>query len=162
MSYFPDLSEYAYAVRVHLPNVLHVGWLEPEHSFETGPVEPAILEKLLHLAEHHRAHQMRGYQLCRLSPECRARGYDDDVEPHRMSLGSAEVWIRDPTSHVIYASPCLIVHYIQHHAYRPPDEFMRAVEAFDPAQWDPRAESHNIITEAYRAAAIAKGWDVNE
>jgi hypothetical protein len=45
----------------------------------------------------------------------------------RFTRGHRNVWI--PADSVVYVAPELILHYIEAHGYRPPDEFITAVIA---------------------------------
>ena len=45
-------------------------------------------------------------------------------------LGAANVFV--PSDEAIYVAPSLVLHYIDAHAYLPPEEFRRAVEACPP------------------------------
>jgi hypothetical protein len=44
----------------------------------------------------------------------------------RVLLGCAEVWVRGIDG-VWYAAPTLILHYVQAHRYKPPEEFIQTV-----------------------------------
>jgi hypothetical protein len=55
-------------------------------------------------------------------------------------LGNWEVWIRGPRE-AIFSSPALIIHYVDAHEYRPPDEFIAAVMDFGAMHnWNAEAE----------------------
>jgi hypothetical protein len=49
-----------------------------------------------------------------------------------------------PAGDVIYAAPSLIIHYIEHHGYKPPDEFLAALAALDPTGDGYRADCERI------------------
>jgi hypothetical protein len=67
MSYFPDLSAYAYGYRAH-PGVVHVGWLDNVHSFPRGTVAVALIEKMKQLAAKP-VELYRGLHICELCAE---------------------------------------------------------------------------------------------
>lgn len=154
--YFEDLSEYRYDVR--LDGVLHVGWLDDDHPFPTGTIEPHLVRKLARLVIESSANQMRGFHVCRFCEQVEdARGFPADqfveVDGKRALLGSAEIWVPDPDGVRIYAAPTLIVHYVERHAYLPPRAFLDALEAHDPARWDGRAEADARVMGGWREAA---------
>lgn len=111
VTYFPDLSPYAYGRHSH-PGVVHVGWLDDTHTYPQGPVAPVLVEKMRRLATKP-VELYRGKHVCELCPEtnCSSNG------EIRLFLGG-----------ITFAAPVLIVHYIEEHRYLPPPEFLRAVE----------------------------------
>ncbi len=50
---------------------------------------------------------------------------------HWASLGDGEIRVLGES--VVYAAPALIYHYVVEHHYKPPDEFIEAVLAGEPA-----------------------------
>ena len=48
-----------------------------------------------------------------------------------MILGMSEIWVPSPGDENYYASPSMIIHYMEVHEYFPPEEFMNAVLAVD-------------------------------
>ena len=140
MSYFPDLSPYAYGHGQH-PNVVHVGWLDGTHDFAKGSLAPRLVEKLKKLAQRP-VELYRGQHACELcrDPEMLSNGEiritirtfadSEDVEASATTLRarateSGAILYRQIT----YAAPVLIVHYIEAHNYLPPAEFLKALEA---------------------------------
>jgi hypothetical protein len=136
VAYFPDLSPYAYG-HGHHPGVVHVGWLDGAHPFPKGQVEPALVEKLKLLATKP-VELYRGKHICEVcirppnivQTYVPNRGKMIDPDSAWMKWAS-ERWsngeIRVANDGVIFASPVLIVHYIQEHSYLPPTEFLEAV-----------------------------------
>ncbi len=120
MAYFPDLAPYAYANRSH-PGVLHVGWLDAGEPYTRGKVDRRVFAKLKRLAQHP-VERYRGYHHCPYCTRLTSLIYFTDQRK-----SNAE--IRVTLEGVTYAAPTLIVHYIRAHRYRPPDVFLRAVEA---------------------------------
>lgn len=128
MTYFPDLSRYAY-----LPpkpgetrELINIGWLDKDHPFPVGKVPP-VLQGELHRALESLCNRTRGYHRCNLC---------GDREPVRVRhrdrefvLGDAEIHI--PAGGRVYVSPNLIIHYVDQHSYQPPAEFVDAVLAPD-------------------------------
>ena len=136
MAYFADLSEYAYGSEEH-PNVVHVGWLDGEHSFPTGLIAPRLISKLKLLAKTP-VELYRGQHLCNICSE--PEGLVKKDVPDRVVIDPTCSWaiwaeqrsgngeIRVNGDRVVFAAPVLIVHYIEDHLYLPPSEFLRAVE----------------------------------
>lgn len=112
MSYYPDLTPYNYFV--YTEKELNVGWLSKEHEFKKGEVPEGFLEKLkIYDEREHRIHQTRGFHGCHF---CQERDFS----------GSSELRIVNSNG-MTYASPALIVHYVEAHNYLPPQEFIDAV-----------------------------------
>jgi hypothetical protein len=137
MAYFPDFSPYAYGHNHH-PDVVHVGWLDGTHPFTKGHVAPNLVEKISQLAEKP-VELYRGWHYCEVcvEPPDVVVSYVSNagkiIDPncswmkwanHRRSNGE----IRVTYDGVTFAAPILIVHYIEEHGYRPPVEFLKAVE----------------------------------
>jgi len=126
MSYFPDLSPYAYGHESH-PNVVHVGWLDGVHEYPKGSVQPALIAKMKSLAKSP-VELYRGFHVCEI---CR--------DSERRSNGE----IRVKHGGVTYAAPIGIVHYIEAHSYLPPVEFLQAIdEVANPSPEPPAGAVH--------------------
>lgn len=130
--YYPDLTPYEYEISGTLEDVLNIGWLSKEHSFQTGVVEDSIIEKLKNMIVKYRiTNQMRGTHECDL---CSHKDpYTDTYlwfgDGKRRLLGSAELWIPSSTG-IVYAAPDMIYHYITEHYYYPPNEFLMALKEY--------------------------------
>ena len=128
MAHFDDLSDYRYANHAQ-PGVVHVGWLSRGHPYTQGTVPSRIVEKMKHLAQEP-VELYRGYhvcELCEMPAELRERPFAEQWEKwaqFRKSNGE----IRVSRTDVTYAAPVLITHYIETHGYRPPAEFLKALE----------------------------------
>lgn len=123
MSYFEDLSDYRYFVGGFRAGTVNIGWLEDGHAFNTAPPENQILDLLWEFCRVS-VTQARGYHMCDLcAPPKLVVARRSGREIH---LGCAE--IRVFAGHRIYAAPNLIYHYVRTHHYRPPEEFIRAIE----------------------------------
>lgn len=95
------------------PKVRAIGWLSVDHPFAVGSVEDVVVERLrAHISTAWQPLMTAGVHFCEFCPD------------HRVG-GSANIWF--PTQNVKYVAPELIVHYIEYHCYRPPDEFIEAV-----------------------------------
>jgi hypothetical protein len=115
MSFFPDLSPYTYFPH-ETPGTVNVGWLERSNSFAVGKTSEEFRARLLQLCERP-VRQTRGIHLC---PFCRGK--------NRVG-GSAEIRVAGVDK--VYAAPELIHHYVVAHGYKPPEEFVTAVLAWD-------------------------------
>jgi hypothetical protein len=136
MTYFPDLSPYAYGHHAH-PGVVHVGWLDNVHSFPRGTVEARLIEKMKRLAAKP-VELYRGQHICQLCVE--PKHLVKTNLPNRVAIDPKCSWaqwagqrssngeIRVSRGGVTFAAPVLIVHYIEEHGYLPPSGFLRAVE----------------------------------
>lgn len=111
--FIEDLSTNGYFV--HGANVRAIGWLEIGHPFTRGPVPGDILATLK--AQVVKAYQVAyhmGFHECSLCPAGQKRtGLDN---------------LLVPTRELLYVAPELVIHYIEDHGYRPPDQFLEAVQ----------------------------------
>jgi hypothetical protein len=135
MSYFPDLSPYAYGRGSH-PRVVHVGWLDDKHLFATGDVDVQLIEKMKCLASKP-VELYRGKHPCELciEPPALIKTYLPNrmVDPkcswaQWIAARSSNGEIRVSRGGSTFAAPILIVHYIEAHRYLPPDQFLKAIE----------------------------------
>jgi hypothetical protein len=94
-----------------------VGWLEASQPFPIGHVESRFLERLRsHVADP-------GRWLATVS----AGVHSCDLGGCAGAAGSQYVVI--PSHHFVYVAPDLVVHYVEQHAYAPPQQFVDAVLA---------------------------------
>jgi hypothetical protein len=114
--FYPDLSTECDVDRGS--HVRAIGWLCKDHPFPTGPVPREFLTALrAHVQSAWQPVGMFGVHFCEFCP---------DPRPGKGRIGgSGNVWV--PTLSVVYVAPELIVHYIEVHSYRPPEEFIAAV-----------------------------------
>lgn len=125
MSYFPDLSPYAYGHRKH-PGVVHVGWLDGIHEYNKGAVAARFIDYLNELATEP-VELYRGFHVCEICS--RPKGLLTHEEQYAWMRGrSSNGEIRVTRGNITYAAPVLIMHYIQEHGYLPPQEFLDTVE----------------------------------
>lgn len=114
--YFPDLSNECQVDKG--PHVRAIGWLSVEHAFSTGVVPPIFIESLrAHLQNPCQPVVTWGSYRCNLCP---AHLSDGPIS------GSRNLWV--PSYAFVYVAPELILHYIEVHLYKPPDEFINAVQ----------------------------------
>ena len=132
--YYADLSSYQYGLDRPLPEVLNVGWLDHAEPYTVGPVPNLFSERLRLWFKSSRVNQMRGIHQCNLCHNRRSILLPIDENPSFESegktlfLGNWEIWV-PLTEQIIFASPALIIHYVESHGYRPPSEFVSAVMA---------------------------------
>jgi hypothetical protein len=110
-----------------------VGWLERGKPFPTGPVDPTVFKALIELVKDpwQPAISM-GFHFCDL---CQFEG---------QAFGNRNLCI--PATGFLFLCPELIVHYMNAHWYRPPDEFCAAALACPPMR-----------SMAYLKALLANG-----
>lgn len=117
MAFFEDLTPYTYLhPEEEPPGTVNIGWLDRGHPFPTGPTGDEFRAKLGRLCAR-RVRQTRGFHPCCF---CNGRG---------RPASSAEV--RVAGNGKVYAAPSLVHHYVVAHGYRPPEEFIAAVLAWD-------------------------------
>jgi hypothetical protein len=118
MAYHPDLGINPSSASIY------VGWLDREHPFPNGRADSLFLQKLaLHYC--HRVRQSRRFHICQFCTE-RRFGIRLEIDGVVLTLGSAEVAVRDGNGR-IYVAPDLLYHYVAEHQYLPPTEFIDAV-----------------------------------
>jgi hypothetical protein len=123
VTYFADLTPYTY-FDGEGPDVLNVGWLEPDHPYPRGEAPAGLLSRLEELAEE-RVRQTRGYHHCGFCMRDVQAVAGEGGWFAAVAHESAE--LRVPGDGVTYAAPLLVLHYIEEHGYLPPAEFCAAV-----------------------------------
>ena len=132
MTFFDDLTPYTYlAPEEERPETVNIGWLDCWHPFPTGETSAEFRGKLQQLCQR-RAKQTRGLYSCDF---CKGR-----EKPH----GSAEIRVKGERR--VYAAPELVYHYVVAHAYKPPEEFIAAVLAWDESSDGPEAAAEGVPT----------------
>ena len=124
--YFPDLNLYTYLNQPPDPNLLTIGWLDNERDFQKGTISEKLLDKILELC-FEPVSKTRGFHQSPFLP-INLSGYAVTFKDKRMVLGSAEIRVKGKNGKT-YAAPNLIYHYIKDCAYKPPQEFLEALEA---------------------------------
>src|SRR5262245_49772803 len=127
--YFRDLESWEELGRATC-SLLAVGWLDPNHPFTTGSVDPDFFEALIELLrDPWQPVTTLGFHRCAF---CTFTGGPMilDYQGVRVELGKTNLFL--PATEVAYVSPSLIAHYIDSHSYRPPEEFCAAVLACPP------------------------------
>ena len=128
MAYFEDLTPYEYCG--YFEGIKNVGWLDGK--FPQAPQSKEFIEKLREYTQREFLTSMtRGFHLC---PYCQ------NTEQGRKMGASSSCEIRVVGQNgEVYASPYLILHYVEEHNYNPPQEFFEAV-MHGPR---PGSEKHN-------------------
>lgn len=109
MAKFEDLTPYTYfSCNGHEYKILNIGWLAGEYP--KGKPSKEFLKELKKYEKFPRT-QTRGFHVC---PYCgKARS-------------SNEIRVISKKG-IVYASPMMVIHYVQKHNYKPPDEYIDAV-----------------------------------
>ncbi len=125
MTHYPDLSTSCMVEQG--PQVRVVGWLNPGFPFETGSVSPEFMSKLKQqCVTPYRPMVLMGAHECEFKP---------DSSTQCQAPGHKNLWIPGANG-CLYVAPEMIVHYIETHGYKPPEEFIQTVLAA-PAQKSP-------------------------
>jgi hypothetical protein len=123
-----DLSPYGGS-----PRIVAVGWLERGHEYATGEVPKPVYEKLEALL------------IDPWQPAAAAGAHPCDLCAFvAEKSGTKNLFV--PSDGRVYVAPELIVHYVNAHRYRPPDEFCKAVIACPP-----------MGSSEYRRALLSSG-----
>jgi hypothetical protein len=129
MTYFPDLSIYAYG-RGRDDGIeggcsdLNIGWLSAEHHFVRGHVPNGFIEALLVCATRP-VRLYRGLHSCEL---CDVRIVRKDLDGREVLLGNGEIRVAGSDERW-YTAPTFVAHYVEDHQYLPPVAFIDVVLA---------------------------------
>jgi hypothetical protein len=119
--WYEDLIECnSFSYDERLNGLTAVGWLEKYKQFPTGKTKKHIYTKLCKLvvkAELWGISHWMGYHEC-------------NIYQFQGFLNNGEICI--PHENKIYVSPLSIVHYINAHNYKPPEEFCEAIKKCPP------------------------------
>lgn len=135
MSFFEDFTRYSFTQGNSLAQeTLSVGWLAFGHAFSTESPSDALLDTVWEFCRVCVV-PTRGIHACDLCD-------DEDAEiaerrGQRLLLGTGEIRAISPDG-AAFAAPTLIYHYILVHHYKPPSEFVAALN-FGPR---PPSESY--------------------
>lgn len=126
---FDDLSNYSHMIAPYsLEGVKNVGWLDLASSIPLGGVAAETLRKLKEIITGNGIFDPI-VEPIREAPFCHVCGELDLRDSKGRCLVNSELWI--PAGETIYASPIAILHYIEVHNYRPPQEYIDAIDALD-------------------------------
>lgn len=123
MSYFEELSDYTYH-RGH-EDAKNIGWLDSDYPYDIGEVSSMFINYLWNYLEYP-VNVCRGFHTCNLCAQP-SRGIPV-VENNNewRKVGYYEIRVLSNKG-IVYAAPSMIWHYVVHHGYRPPQEFIDAV-----------------------------------
>ena len=124
-----DLETYSNRIPFDLPDVKTVGWLSAEHEYSMGEVSTELQEKLWMCVKQRTERFDLHVNVVRGVHPCNLCGEEIRCSDRTTVLGMSEVWI--PTENKWFAAPSLVAHYIAHHAYQPPQEFLYALKDLD-------------------------------
>jgi hypothetical protein len=124
VTYFPDLSSYAYFRGGKPRNAHNVGWLDVTQPFETGRVDAEIITRLEQIS-YYSVNETRGLHECNIcSPETVVIY---ELNGRKLLLGGAEIRVFSSEGE-IFSAPNMLLHYIAVHNYLPPPSFLAAVK----------------------------------
>jgi hypothetical protein len=134
MTYHPDMGRDAMVADGE--HVRAIGWLHPAYPYTQGEVAAEFLSRLKGFVALARKSseallfgRLMGFHTCEFCDQ--VNGY------HNFGV---------PDDGVLFVAPEMIVHYIEQHGYRPPDEFIAAVFK-SPL---PGTEEYERLTEPFR------------
>lgn len=126
--YYPDGSKYVYTSQFEINNIINIGWLSHEFSFDKGKINADIKNKILEIIYLKQCNVTRGLHRCDF---CKSENFVTNNNNIKILLGHAEIWIPSINGNFIYASPTLIYHYIDQHNYLPPADYIESLLSFD-------------------------------
>ena len=101
----------------HGPHVRAIGWLDAQHDFSIGESPRAFITKLEEMVD-------------RCNDSIEALGWGMFMGCHTCNLCNefkSDLNLGVPDGEILFVAPEMVVHYIKHHSYRPPTQFMDAV-----------------------------------
>jgi hypothetical protein len=137
---YDDLTPYQYCLSAPVDTMIHVGWIDERSAVGTsGRFDHRVPRLLERYYEDLVAHQTRGYHDCPFCPLGSAPA---------IAGGRIELWVPRGND-AVYASPDLIIHYIDSHGYCPPTEYQAAVlslpdvlTGWDKRKWEKDVRGH--------------------
>ena len=126
MAWFEDRMPIHYFALADASRLRAIGWLEPGHSFPIGEVTHQEFASIFELAvEPWQPSRFLGFHDCGF---CRfSEGPSSMVfGARRVEVGCNNLFV--PAGDVVFVAPSMILHYVDAHGYRPPDEFLEAIE----------------------------------
>ena len=146
--YFADLTPYSYNLPKPLGGVLNVGWLDKAHVFNRGAPPSGFVVALRQWVAKAVANQTRGYELCRFCPPNGYQQMETVIDGALIYLGAAEIWVPSIEG-IVFASPNLILHYVEEHSYLPPPTFVEAIMRPIPKDWDAAKVAESMISKTF-------------
>jgi hypothetical protein len=108
-----------------------MGWLEPSHPYDKGPLDDAFVRALVALAtDPFQPFVFAGGHRCGF---CRLSGGSGFLYGNQnVSIGSENIFV--PDGERLFVAPSMILHYMDAHEYAPTANFQRAVLACPPVR----------------------------
>src|SRR3954471_11041976 len=131
MTYIPDGAPFELPYSPAEDGLVAIGWLDGEVPFERGDVPRHFVDELRRICEHP-VNLTRGLYGCMFCPG-RPTWVTVPTATGEHVVGHGEIRVSGAGG-TRYASPDMIIHYVEAHGYRPPDEFVAAVTGVDPAE----------------------------
>lgn len=112
--------------------IYNIGWLDKKSNYKNELMDSGIIDKLKKILERERVNLMRGIEYCSLCPRVKGKIHvQNSGTDNELLLGISEIWLPSVDKTKVFASPDLIIHYIEEHLYLPPQEYIDAVNEFD-------------------------------
>lgn len=127
-----DLTKRRLEFSVPVPNLLAIGWIEPDQFYRQGESSAEFIVKLRRILETRtpifdlKVNATRGAYYCKF---CNSGPLLCDRDEVGLVMSYCDYWI--PDGEVWFVTPGLILHYIEEHNYAPPPQFINAVMKLD-------------------------------
>lgn len=124
--HFTDLQTCTYGRHALSPDawkvpLLAIGWLEEGHPFTTGTVDEALIRRVRQFHEETQKqffqHSYLGLHACSLCKSGRASN----------GIKGSQINLIIPGTGCVYMASGGIAHYLEKHAYQPPEKFISAL-----------------------------------
>ncbi len=153
--YREELSNYHCASMFIFEEVLCVGWLDKKHPFKQKVTNEKYIEKLTEIYWGSEVFDSfvniyRCLDTCDLCGTYDSTKVYDKESRSLISFNEAEIWIPSIKEGVYYASPSVLIHYIQDHQYSPPKEYWNAVMNVDLEKRFNAVETNQELIDKYR------------
>jgi hypothetical protein len=129
MTFLADGAPYTFLRPGPVSRAIAVGWLDPAEEPATGAVPEAFVAELRERCTLG-VNKTRGRHPCLFCStlEDPALVNAESAFIGEYMVGNGEIYVGDADGRW-YAAPNLVIHYVEAHGYRPPDEFIAAVLA---------------------------------
>ncbi len=130
MAYFRDLSHCTY-FQIYPANWLAVGWLSSSFAYSQGAVSTQFLSALEQLTKKpvHLCLGTHDCEFCQIPKEIVGLEQGHKYRWDNKLLGNGEIHVPGARG-IVYVAPILVYHYVKEHQYKPPEEFIQAVETW--------------------------------
>jgi len=127
--YYEDLTPYCRLMAPYtLSGVFNIGWLDVKSKFTTGSVSAKFVERLREIIVGGGDFKALVEPIREL-PRCERCGELQLLDSRGWLTPNAELWI--PAEGKIYASRVTILHFVEVHGYRPPQEYIDTILSLD-------------------------------